>query len=61
MSDRHAENIREWLANNQQTKHGRHRHSPEEFGMNGDQINERFASYTDRFGSGFGIRPALTV
>jgi hypothetical protein len=61
MSDRHADAIRGWLANNQQTKHGKHKHSPEEFGMNGDQINERFASYTDRFGYGFGIRPALTV
>lgn len=61
MSDRHADNIREWLANNQQTKHGQHKHSPEEFGMNGDQINEQFSTYTDRFGFGFGIRPELTV
>jgi hypothetical protein len=61
MSDRHAEAIREWLASHQQTKHGAHKHSPEEFGMNGDQINERFSAYTQRFGFGFGIRPALTA
>jgi len=61
MSDKHEQNIREWLADNQQAKHGKHKHSPEEFGMNGDQINERFAIYTDRFGFGFGIRPELTV
>jgi hypothetical protein len=61
MSDRHVDNIREWLANNQQTKHGKHKHSPEEFGMNADSINEQFSAYTDRFGFGFGIRPELTV
>jgi hypothetical protein len=61
MTDRHADNIREWLANHQQTKHGEHKHSPEEFGMNGDQINAQFSSYTQRFGFGFGIRPELTI
>jgi hypothetical protein len=29
--------------------------------MNVEQINEDFAEYTERFGFGFGIRPALTV
>jgi hypothetical protein len=58
MSDRHADAIRQWTAEHQQSKHGTHKHSPEEFGMNGDQINDRFARYTERFGFGFGIRPA---
>jgi hypothetical protein len=61
MSQQHTENIREWLAEHQQTKHGQHKHSPEEFGMNGDQINAKFAAYTERFGFGFGIRPELTL
>jgi hypothetical protein len=61
MSDRHADAIRRWLADHQQTKHGTHRHSPEEFGMNGEQINEQFTAYTDRFGFGFGIRPTLAA
>jgi len=61
MSGKHADAIREWLANNAQAKHGAHKHSPEEFGMNSDQINEQFAAYTDKFGFGFGIRPELTV
>lgn len=61
MSGRHADAIREWAANHQQTKHGAHKHSPEEFGMDGDEINEMFKPYTDRFGYGFGIRPALTA
>ncbi len=61
MSNAHADAIRDWLANNQQTKHGKHKHSPEEFGMTGDQVNEQFASYTERFGFGFGIRPELAV
>ncbi len=61
MSDEHAARIREWLAEHNQTKHGVHKHSPEEFGMNADEINERFAAYRERFGFGFGIRPELTV
>jgi len=61
MSDRHAANIREWLADHHQTKHGAHKHSPEEFGMNAQQINQQFAAYTEKFGFGFGIRPELTV
>ena len=61
MSGRHADAIRAWIADHHQTKHGAHKHSPEEFGMNGDDINAMFAPYTERFGFGFGIRPALTV
>jgi hypothetical protein len=60
-SNQHADNIRQWLANHHQTKHGAHKHSPEEFGMNADEINEQFSAYIDRFGFGFGIRPELTV
>jgi Sulfotransferase family len=61
MSNEHAARIRDWLAHHSQTKHGVHKHSPEEFGMDADEINERFAAYRERFGFGFGIRPALTV
>ena len=61
MSGRHADAIREWQASHHQTKHGAHKHSPEEFGMNGDDINALFARYTRRFGFGFGIRPALAA
>ncbi|MFA7584622.1 MAG: sulfotransferase [Novosphingobium sp.] len=61
MSGRHADAIRQWQADHPPTKHGAHRHSPEEFGMDGDAINDLFAAYVERFGYGFGIRPALTV
>jgi hypothetical protein len=61
MSDEHAARIRDWLAEHKQTKHGVHKHSPEEFGMDADEINERFSAYRERFGFGFGIRPELTV
>jgi len=60
-SDEHAVRIRGWLDGHNPTKHGVHRHSPEEFGMNSREINEQFAGYLDRFGFGFGIRPELTV
>lgn len=61
MSGLHADAIRTWLAEHHQTRHGTHKHSPEEFGMSGDEINALFQPYTERFGFGFGIRPALSV
>lgn len=57
MSGKHADAIRQWTADHAQTKHGAHKHSPEEFGMSADQVNEMFSPYTERFGFGFGIRP----
>ncbi len=57
LSGKHADAIRQWTAANAQTKHGAHKHSPEEFGMSADQVNAMFAPYTQRFGFGFGIRP----
>ena len=61
MSAEHADKIREWLANNPPTKHGVHKHSPEDFGMDAKKINHDFAEYVDRFGFGFGIRPPLAA
>jgi len=59
LSGPHADAIRAWLADHHQTKHGAHRHSPGEFGMDADTINADFAEYLDKFGFGFGIRPEL--
>ncbi len=61
LSGAHADAIRKWLADNHQTKHGVHKHSPDEFGMNATDINAQFASYIERFGFGFGIRPELAA
>lgn len=61
LSKIHADRIRDWLAEHSQAKHGVHRHSPEEFGMDGIEVNTRFARYRQRFGFGFGVRPELTV
>lgn len=61
VSARHEARMREWLADHGQTKHGVHKHSPDEFGMDADDVNHRFAPYLEKFGFGFGIRPELTV
>ncbi|MCB2076745.1 MAG: sulfotransferase [Novosphingobium sp.] len=61
MSGKHADAMRDWLANNQQTKHGKHKHAPEDFGYDADSINAQFAAYTEKFGFGFGIRPAVAA
>jgi hypothetical protein len=61
LSEKAAANIGEWLAQNPQTKHGVHRHSPEEFGLDAEVVNRQFAKYRERFGFGFGIRPPLLV
>jgi hypothetical protein len=58
MSEAHAAAIREWLANNPQTKHGAHKYSSEEFGLEPGATNRQFGEYVERFGFGFGIRPA---
>jgi hypothetical protein len=57
VSGAHADRIRQWLQANSQTKHGVHKHSPEDFGMEAKAINRQFSKYTDRFGFGFGVRP----
>ncbi len=59
VSGTHADRIRAWVSDHPQTKHGAHRHSPEEFGMHADGINAQFAEYREKFGFGFGIRPEL--
>lgn len=61
MSTTHAARIREWLERNPPNKHGVHKHSPEEFGMDAKRINQDFAAYVERFGFGFGIRPPLAA
>lgn len=61
LSRRAAENIRDWVARNPQTKHGVHQHAPEDFGLDGETINRQFKDYRERFGYGFGTRPPLSV
>jgi hypothetical protein len=56
-----ARNIRDWVARNPQTKHGVHKHSPDDFGLEAEAINRQFAAYRERFGFGFGVRPPLSV
>ncbi|MFH1152518.1 MAG: sulfotransferase [Pseudomonadota bacterium] len=41
--------MRNWLAVNSQHKHGVHRYSLEQFGINPDKISEHFKAYVDRF------------
>jgi hypothetical protein len=60
VSAQHAANMRRWLERNPQNKHGVHRHSPDEFGMEAATINRQFNDYVERFGFGFGLRPPLT-
>jgi hypothetical protein len=61
LGDQAEANVRAWVAANPQTKHGVHQHSPQDFGLDADDINRQFARYRERFGFGFGIRPPLSV
>jgi hypothetical protein len=61
MSGKHRANIDNWIASNPQTKHGIHKHSPEDFVLTAEGVNERFEKYIHRFGFGFGIRPSVTA
>ena len=42
-------NMKQWLAKNPQHKHGVHRYSLEQFGLDETMVSQRFASYSDRF------------
>src|SRR3546814_7548162 len=50
-SDEHAARIRRFLAENPAASRlGKHRHSPEQFGIDAAEVHERLADYYDRFG-----------
>ncbi|WP_272954057.1 hypothetical protein [Dulcicalothrix desertica] len=38
-------NIQQYIRENQQHKHGVHRYSLEQFGLNTDDVNEKFKDY----------------
>lgn len=60
MSEAHRTAIRTWLEENPQTKHGVHKYATDEFGLNAEATNRQFGAYVERFGFGYGLRPALT-
>ncbi|AFZ29906.1 hypothetical protein Glo7428_1338 [Gloeocapsa sp. PCC 7428] len=44
-----AENIQTWLARNPQHKHGVHRYSLDQFGLDPERVNAQFEQYCERF------------
>ncbi len=44
------ERMREHLAGSPKDKHGAHQYSSEQFGLDPDEVNRRFAKYCERFG-----------
>ena len=58
MSEAHRAAIGDWLANNPQTKHGAHKYAMDEFGLSPETTNRQFRDYVERFGFGYGLRPA---
>jgi hypothetical protein len=42
--------VRDYLAENPRDKHGTHRYTLEEFGLDRDEVDEAFAPYRERFG-----------
>ena len=50
-SDAHKARIDRFLANNPAAQRmGKHRHSPEQFGIDAAEVHSRLADYYDRFG-----------
>lgn len=49
-SDQVADGVRGYLAANPRDKHGSHSYSLEEFGLDRAEVDERFATYRERFG-----------
>jgi hypothetical protein len=48
--DGHERHLRDYLQANPQGKHGPHRHALSDFDLTPDEVHERFAPYTQRFG-----------
>ena len=48
-SEEFAERLRFYLRHNPRGKHGEHLYSPENFGLTGEAISGRFATYIERF------------
>lgn len=48
-NQRIEENIKTWISQNPQHKHGVHRYSLEQFGLDSNVVNHRFAGYCERF------------
>ncbi|RUS95278.1 hypothetical protein DSM106972_090540 [Dulcicalothrix desertica PCC 7102] len=44
-SEQMEKNIQQYIRENQQHKHGVHRYSLEQFGLNTDDVNEKFKDY----------------
>jgi hypothetical protein len=42
--------VRDYLAANPRDKHGSHRYTLEEFGLDRDEVDATFAAYRERFG-----------
>lgn len=53
-SELHESNMKQWLAENPQHKHGIHRYSLEQFGLEPNLVKERFAQYRHKFNLGSG-------
>jgi Sulfotransferase family len=47
--DRSQEAVQDWIDANPQDKHGVHRYSPEDFGLDADKLRSRFDFYARRF------------
>lgn len=50
LSDQALEEMSSWMAGNQQNKHGKHRHSLEQFGFDAAELEKHYAPYRERFG-----------
>ena len=49
LSDQALEEMSRWMSSNQQNKHGRHRHNLEQFGLDPEEVAQRYSAYVERF------------
>jgi hypothetical protein len=58
LTDEARGNMRKWMKENRQGKHGAHRHSLEQFGFDPAELEVEYADYRARFGIPFAKRPS---
>ena len=54
-----ADRMQEWIGGNPQNKYGRHRYGLRDFGLDPEEIEDRFKAYRERFDIGRENGPEL--
>ncbi len=50
LRDDHREQVQAYLANKREDDRGKHKYDPDDYGLDRDEVHERYRDYIERFG-----------